>query len=91
MKVKVEIIYNNKPTQSSVIDYEDFSVDNITEKLKFPNFKPKLVGLFHEDSDTKDCSILNLKYNNANKKTDHILVRIIPLFAVMDLVMSRVA
>jgi hypothetical protein len=91
MKVKVEIIYNNKLAQSSEIDYEDFSVDKITEKLKFPNFKPQLVALFHEDSHNKSCSILNLKYSNANKKTDLVTVRIIPLFAVMDLVMSRVA
>jgi hypothetical protein len=91
MKVRVEIIYNNKPTQSSVINYDDFSVDKITDKLKFPNFKPQLTGMFHEDSHDKTCSILNLKYCNANKKTDQVLVRIVPMFAIMDLVMSRCA
>jgi hypothetical protein len=91
MKVKVEVIYNNKPMQSSVINYEDFSVDKITEKLKFPNFKPQLTGLFHEETHDKTCSILNLKYCNINKKTDQVTVRIVPMFAIMDLVMSRVA
>ena len=92
MKVKVEVTYNDKQSHSCEIDYEDFSIDNITEKLKFPNFKPKLTRMFHEDSQNKACSILNLYYSNANiKKTDHVIVRIVPLFAIMDLVMSRVA
>lgn len=90
MKVKVEITYN-KQSQSSIVEYEDFSVDSITEKLKFPNFKPKLTRMFHEDS-TDSCTILNLQYSNANsKKSDQVMVRIIPLFAVMDIIMSRVA
>lgn len=90
MKVIMEIV-RNKKKQSSEIEYNDFNIALITEKIKFPNFHPKLTRFFSEDSGSESCSIINLQYVNQNNPKDQVFVKIVPMFCAMDAVMNRVA
>lgn len=93
MKVRLEVVYGNKQAQCREIDYSDLDVDKIAENLKFPNFKPKLTRMFSEDTEGT-FSILNLCYSNSlnnSRRNDTVTVRVIPLFAVADAVMQRLA
>ncbi len=93
MKVRLEVVYNDKKAQSKEINYNDFDVDKIAETIKFPNFKPKLTRMFSEDSEGT-FSILNLCYSNSSnnsRRNDRVIVRVIPLFAIADAVMQRLA
>jgi hypothetical protein len=91
MKVRLEVVYNDKKAQSKEINYQDFDVEKIAENIKFPNFKPKLVRMFSEDAEGA-FAILNLCYSNSSnnsRKNDRVIVRVIPLFAIADAVMHR--
>ena len=89
MKVKMEVNFNNK-ISCSEIDYKDFSIETITNRLnKLPNFKPNLVEFNQEDNHHESFSTMKLKYCNLSKSTDSVIVRIIPLFNVIESIMSK--
>lgn len=89
MKVKMELSFNNKVSCTEV-DYQDFSIDSITNRLnKLPNFKPNLIEFCNEDCHNGGFSTMRLKYCNLCKVTDSVIVRIIPLFNVLESIMHR--
>lgn len=88
MKVKLEVSHNNK-ISCSVIDYNEFSIDDITSRLnKLPNFKPNLVEFRHEDTQDTFC-IMNLRYCNLSRAADQVIVRVIPMFNVMESILKK--
>ncbi len=89
MKVKLEVSYNNK-VSCSVIDYNEFSVEDITSRLnKLPNFKPNLVEFRHEDTQDSSFCIMNLKYCNLSRAADQAIVRVTPMFNVMESILKK--
>lgn len=90
--VRLEVIRNNQTASTTVMEIDSFDVDTITQELhKLPNFKPKLTGMFTEEpSQPGSHSVLNLRYSNSKKVKDDVVVRIIPLFFIMEAISSRI-
>lgn len=89
--IKLEVI-RNSVTEVITMDVDSLDAEQITQKLRqLPNFHPKLTGMFHEENQTGSHSILILKYTNSRKLKDNVLVRIIPMFAIMEAISSRLS
>lgn len=88
MKVKLEVNFNNK-VSCSEIEYKDFSIEEITNRLnKIPNFRSNLVG-FDQEENQDTFPTMKLRYCNLSKASDSVIVRVIPMFKVMDSILNK--